>query len=121
MDRMTVQGLFVFFGFGLETTISSNMVTTSSRQARDALRRPNLSGFYYRLQIRYLSQDLGLASDSTQPPSVRRCQNWSTFLPQSRPLRQRRKRVTPVRPLETKPARLGMSARWSKASAKVSG
>src|ERR1700730_18573986 len=25
MDSMTVQGLFVFFGFGLETTISSNM------------------------------------------------------------------------------------------------
>src|SRR6202140_2029192 len=26
MDSTTVQGLFVFFGFGLETTISSNMV-----------------------------------------------------------------------------------------------
>src|ERR1035437_6945297 len=26
MDRMTVQGLFVFVGLGLETTISSNMV-----------------------------------------------------------------------------------------------
>src|ERR1700688_3225011 len=105
MDRMTVQGLFVFFGFGLETTTSSNMVTTSSRQVPDARRRPNLSGFYYRLRIRYLSQDLGLASDSTPPPSVRRCQNWSTFLPQSRPLRQRRKRATPVHPSETKPIR----------------
>src|ERR1700730_7993855 len=27
MDKTTVQGLFVFFGFGLDTTISSNMVT----------------------------------------------------------------------------------------------
>src|ERR1700733_2321110 len=99
MDRMTVQGLFVFFGFGLETTISSNMVPTSSRQARDALGRPNLRGVYYRLQIPYLVQDdLGLASGSRPPPWVRRCQNWSTFLPQSLPLRQRRKRVTLVRP-----------------------
>src|ERR1700693_832278 len=98
IDRMTVQGLFVFFGFGLETTISSNMVTTSSRQVRDAQRRPNLRGVYYRLQIRYLLQDLVLASDSTPPLTVRRCQNWSTFLPQSPPLRQRRKRAIPARP-----------------------
>src|ERR1700730_1465654 len=105
MDSTTVQGLFVFFGFGLETTISSNMVTTSSRQARDALGRPNLLGFYYRLQIRYLSQDLGRATDSKPPLTVRRCQNWSTFLPQSLPLTQRRKRVIPARPSETKPTR----------------
>src|ERR1700730_5044847 len=105
MDSTTVQGLFVFFGFGLETTISSNMVPTCSRQARDAQRRSNLRGFYHRLQIRYLLQDLGLASDSRPPLTVRRYQNWSTFLPQSLPLRQRRKRVIPARPSETKPAR----------------
>src|SRR5450755_309925 len=119
MERITVHGLFVFVGFGLETTISSNMVPTSSRWEQGALKRPHLHGFY-RLQIRTLSQDPGRATDSRPPPTVRRYQNWSTFLPQSLPPEQRRKRAAPARPAGTKPAPSEKSARWSKSFAKAS-
>src|SRR5882672_6225186 len=50
METTTVQGLLVFLDVGLETTISSNMVPTSSRRVRVVLRRSHLRGLTCRLR-----------------------------------------------------------------------
>src|SRR6266702_3987364 len=98
MDKITVHGLLVFFVFGLETTISSNMVITSSRLALDALRRHHHSGVCFRLRVRFLPTLSGPSNDATRPRAEQQCQNWSTFLPQSPPPGQRRMREAPGRP-----------------------
>src|SRR5262249_42484037 len=100
MDRTTVQGLLVFlFPPGFETTISSNMVPTSYRPEQGDLRPPHRSGVCCRLRVRFLSQlPAGREIDATRPRAAQRCQNWSTFLPQSPPPEQRRKREEPGLP-----------------------
>src|ERR1700758_4323401 len=98
MDKTTVHGLLVFFDFGLETTISSNMVPTSSRLAPSALRRHHHFGGCFRLRVRFLPSPADPSNDATRPPAEQQCQNWSTFLPQSPPPGQRRKREAPGRP-----------------------
>src|SRR6266850_7946880 len=91
IETTTVHGLLVFFGFGLETTISSNMDLTSYRRERNVRRHFHFHWFCCRLRVRRLLQDHGRANDSTQRRGAQRFQNWSTFLPQSPPPEQRRK------------------------------
>src|SRR5579859_168779 len=50
MDTTTVHGLLVFLDLGLETTISSNMVPTSSQRMRVVLRRSHSRGLTCRLR-----------------------------------------------------------------------
>src|SRR6266436_8895105 len=119
MDTTTVHGLLLFVGCALEITISSNMAT-SCRQERDALVRFRCCGFCCRLRVRDLPPLPGGANDSRRPPAEQQYQNWSTFLPQSLPPEQRRKREAPGRPSGTGRARAGKSIRWSRSFAKES-
>src|SRR5579872_5317460 len=98
MESATVQGLFVLFGFELETTISSNMLLTSCRLERDDLKMSHYPGVCCRLRVRFLLPLPGRANDSTRPQSVQQCQNWSMFLPQCPPPGQRKTRAKPDRP-----------------------
>src|SRR6267143_591945 len=97
IETTTVQGLLVFLGFGLETTISSNMDPTSYRREPDVRRRFRFHWFCCRLRVRCLLQHHGRAIGSTQPRGAQRFQNWNTFLPQSPPPEQRRKHEAPGR------------------------
>src|SRR5467141_638404 len=64
MERKTVQGLLVFFGFGLEITISSNMGPTSSRREQDVRGRFRYRGLCCRLRVRCLPRRPVRASDT---------------------------------------------------------
>src|SRR5260221_1062438 len=50
METTTVHGLLVFLDVGLDTTISSNMIPTSSQRVRVVLRRSHSRGFSCRLR-----------------------------------------------------------------------
>src|SRR5882724_2569663 len=50
METTTVHGLLVFLDVGLDTTISSNMVPTSSQRVRVVLRRSHSRGLTCRLR-----------------------------------------------------------------------
>src|SRR5579859_1830734 len=50
METTTVHGLLVFLDVGLDTTISSNMVPTSSQRVRVVLRRSHSRGLACRLR-----------------------------------------------------------------------
>src|SRR5689334_17839300 len=50
MEMKTVHGLLVFLDVGLDTTISSNMVPTSSQRVRVVLRRSHSRGLACRLR-----------------------------------------------------------------------
>src|SRR5229473_3812562 len=82
IETKTVQGLLVFFGFGLEITISSNIDATSSRREQDVQGRFRFRGFCCRLRVRCLPPRLGRASDSRRRQAEQRYQNWSMYLPQ---------------------------------------
>src|ERR1700675_3615762 len=95
MEIKTVQGLLVFFGFGLEITISSNMSPTSCLQEQDVRRRSGYHWLCCRLRVRCLPPSPVPARCSRRRRAEQQYQNSSTFLPQSLPPEQRRKREAP--------------------------
>src|ERR1700720_631854 len=102
MEITTVHGLLVFLSVGLDTTNSSNMVTTtSSQKSRGVVAHPRCPGVCCRLRFRCLRLRHVPASYSRRRRAERRYQNWSKFLPQSPPPGQRRRPEAPGRPSGT--------------------
>src|SRR6266403_1492390 len=75
MEMTTVHGLLVFLDVGLDTTISSNMVLTSSQRVRVVLRRSHSRGLAGRL--RSGACGLSLVSE-TMPEDNQRRSNTKT-------------------------------------------
>src|SRR5712692_11694316 len=78
IERKTVQGLLVFFGFGLEITISSNMDATSSQREQDVRERFRFRGFCCRLRVRCLPPRLVRASGSGRRPAEQRSEGHTS-------------------------------------------
>src|SRR5256885_15046394 len=70
MEMTTVHGLLVFLDVGLDTTISSNMVPTSSPRVRVVLRRSHSRGLACRLRSGACS--LSLVSEAMPEDNQRR-------------------------------------------------